>query len=777
MNGPGTAAPPRATRGLPVEVTSFVGRRHEIAEVKRLLAGAHLVTLTGVGGVGKSRLARRVAAEVQRAFPDGVSLVELADLESSELLVQATSEALRIHDHSRRTPLEVLVGHLRDRRMLIVLDNCEHLLRGCAALAQALMRSAPDLRILATSRQPLGVAGEQMFMVPTLSLPDRAARPSAPSDAVMLFAERAAAVVPDFQLTEADREVVERICRRLDGIALAIELAAVRLRILSTRQLLDRLDDRFKFLVTGSANELPRHQTLRALIDWSYALCTDQERLLWARASVFSGGLDLAAAEEVCVGEGILREEIVEVVAGLVDKSIFVSEDRLDVKRYRLLETVRQYGRERLIASGEEAALRRRHRDYYQKLAAQAQAKLVGPDQVALAARLHVEHANLRVALEFCFTEPGEARAGVRLGTDLLYHWITGLYLGEGRRWLDHALAVHSEEDEDRARALWADGWLAVIQNDIDAAAAMLDESRAIGERLGLESVLAYVALYSGMIAMCRQDTDSAIALYEEAVARHRATGDQVGLLLTLIRLSLAHSYRGDAARAVSTAQECLAVSDLFGERWARAYATMALGVEAWRQGDIRHARELEQESLRFHRTLDDPLGSGVSMEVLCWIAAAEEDHERAARLVGALETVWNAVGAPLSGFGHLGRYRDACRSRIRGVLGDRAFEAAVDQGAALSYEEALSYALEERPHTDVSPAGGRSPSVLTPREMEVARLVAQGMRNKDIAAKLVIAHRTAEGHVERIMTKLGFASRAQIAAWVTAQSHPDQRD
>ncbi|MEV5712021.1 LuxR C-terminal-related transcriptional regulator [Actinoallomurus sp. NPDC052274] len=761
-------------------MTSFVGRRHEVAEVKRLLAGAHLVTLTGVGGVGKSRLAHRVAADVQRAFPDGVSLVELADLEGSELLVQATTEALGIRDHSHRPPLEVLIGHLRDRRMLVILDNCEHLLRGCAAMAQALMRSAPGLRILATSRQPLGVAGEQIFMVPTLSLPVRASRPStwsAPSDAVLLFAERAAAVVPDFQVTDADREVVERICHRLDGIALAIELAAARLRILSAPQLLDRLDDRFKFLVARSANELPRHQTLRALIDWSYALCTDQERLLWARASVFSGGLDLAAAEEVCVGEGISREEIVDVVAGLVDKSIFMPEDRLDVKRYRLLETVRQYGRERLIASGEDTTLRRRHRDYYQKLAAQTQAKLVGPDQVALAARLHVEHANLRVALEFCFTEPGEARAGVRLATDLLYHWITGLYLAEGRRWLDHALAAYSEEDEDRARALWADGWLAIIQNDLDAAVAMLDESRAIGERLGLESVLAYVALYSGMIAMCRQDADSAIALYEDAVARHRATGDQVGLLLTLIRLSLAHSYRGDAARAVSTAQECLAVSDLFGERWARAYATMALGVEAWRQGDIRYARELEQESLRFHRALDDPLGSGVSMEVLCWIAVAEEDHKRAARLVGALETVWNAVGAPLSGFGHLGRYRDVCRSRIREVLGDRAFEAAVDQGAALSYEEALSYALEEKTHTDVSSAGARSPSVLTPRELEVARLVAQGMRNKDIAAKLVIAHRTAEGHVERIMTKLGFTSRAQIAVWVTAQRHPDQQD
>ncbi len=769
----------RHTGRLPAEVTSFVGRRHEMAEVKRMLSASRLVTLTGVGGVGKTRLALRVAEDARRAFPDGVWLVELAALTDPALLAQSVSEALELRDHSSRPAVETLVDHLRDKQALILLDNCEQLVEDCARLTDRLLREAPRLRVLATSRQALGTAGEQTLAVPALALPDAdgprlSTAALAQCDAVRLFVERAGAILPGFAVTEANRDAVERVCRQLDGLPLGIELAAVRLRALSVQQLLDRLDDRFRLLTQGSRAVLPRHRTLRALVDWSYDLCTDKEQLLWARISVFAGSLDLEAAEAVCGGDGIGREEVLDLVTGLVDKSVLIREDHPEAVRYRMLDTLRHYGRDRLAAAGEEAVRLRRHRDYYRGLAAAARAELFGPFQVPWFARLQREHTNLRAALEYSFAEPGQATVGLGIATDLLYHWITSYYLAEGRGWLDRGLALCPEPTEERARALWTDSWLAIIQLDIDAAADMLEECRALGDRLGQDSVPAYVALYSGMVAMCRGNTESAVGLYEEAVARHRATGDPVGLALALIRLSLAHSFRGDAARAVAVGEESLAVCDAHGEGWHRAYATMALGVEVWRQGDHERAEALEAESLIFNRSLDDPLGVGVNLEVLAWISASRQRYQRAARLLGALQNIWQSVGAPLSGYGHLVRYHEGCEAATRQALGKQAFQAAVKEGARLSYDEAMTYALQDR-LPGPSAAGEAEPSSpLTPRETEIAELVAQGLSNKEIAATLVIAQRTAEGHIERILSKLGFNSRAQVAVWVAGQRRPE---
>ena len=769
----------RQVRRLPAEVTSFVGRRHEVAEVKRMLSSSRMVTLTGVGGVGKTRLAARVAADLRRAFPDGVWLVELAELDSSEapeLLTQTVIEALEIWDHSSRPPLDVLIDHLHDKRALLVMDNCEHVLHECAVLTETLLRFAPQLRVLATSRQPLGIASEQTLAVPTLPLPNSGPRTSAKSvarsDAVRLFAERAEAVLPDFAVTEDNSALVERICRRLDGLPLGIELAAVRLRALSVQQLLDRLDDRFRLLTAGSRAVLPRHQTLRALIDWSHALCTPHERLLWARVSVFTGSLDLEAAEAVCAGDGIERAEVIDLVIGLVEKSVLIREEHPVGVRYRLLDTIREYGRERLATSGHEAALQQRHRDYYRKLAADARAQVFGSEQIAWFSRLQHEHANLRAALEYCFRDEGDTAdktIGLGMAADLVYHWITSYYLGEGRRWLDRGLQVATEPTEVRAQALWADSWLAIIQGQPQTAVAMLEEGRAIGERLGLLPVLGYTALFSGMIEMYDGNTERAIGHYEEAVTRLRATGDPVGLTLALIRLALAYSYLSDEPRAISLGEEAVSVCEAYGERWHKAYALMALGVEVWRQGDTRRAAVLEQESLKFNRSLDDPLGIGVNLEALAWIAATEEQYPRAARLLGILATVWQAIGAPLSGFGHLAHYHNECEARTREALGSSAFLAAFRRGAALSEDEALAYALNE-PATAAEPPEAARPSPLTRREAEIADLVAQGMSNKEIATTLVIALRTAEGHVEHILNKLGFNSRAQIAAWVAEQ-------
>ncbi|WP_433189601.1 ATP-binding protein [Actinoallomurus sp. CA-150999] len=758
--------------GLPAEVTSFIGRRQEVADVKRLLSASRMVTLTGPGGIGKTRLALRVATELRRGFPDDVWLVELAELDNPTLLPEALVAALQIQDHSAHRPIDVLVERLRDDRMLVILDNCEHVLHESAVLVQRLLPSVPGLRILATSRQPLGIFSEQTFTVPTLSLPDGPRHGAATtSDAVRLFAERAEAVLPEFAVTEQNRDVVDRICRRLDGLPLGIELAAARLRVLSVEQLLDRLDDRFRLLSAGSNAVAPRHRTLRALIDWSYSLCTENERLLWARVSVFTGSLDLEGAEEVCSGDGIARDEIVGLVIGLVEKSVLVRDEYPCGVRYRLLDTIRQYGRERLAASGEESAVKRRYRDYYRRLSREAKARLFGPGQAELLTRLRVEHPNLRTALEYCHAE--HAGLCIDMASDLLHHWITSCHMGEGRVWLEQGLADSGGGSEVRARALWACSWLAIIQGDQASATKMLAESRALGERLGLEPVLGYVALYSGMVAMHEGDGASAVRFFEEAVARHRATEDPFGEVLALTRLSLAYSVLGDAERAIAAAEDSLSVCDAHGEHWQKASTMTVLGIEAWREGDTRRAAYLERESLRFNRSLGDSLGVGLNLEVLAWIAATERDYERAAAMLGILRNVWEAVGVPLPGYAHLAGYHDECESRTREALGRSAFRAAVERGARLSDDEALADVLDEPTPTAGRSGGTDRWSPLTRRETEIARLVGQGMSNKEIAASLVIAQRTAEGHIEHILRKLGFTSRAQVATWVAEQAAP----
>ncbi len=785
MAAESTRAVKRGQNGLPVEVTGFVGRRHEVAEVKRLLSASRVVTVTGVGGVGKTRLATRVAQDVRRAFPGGVWLIELATLDRADLVVPTVAEAVGVSSRVSSSPtVEVLIEHLAGRNVLLVLDNCEHLLAECAVLVDTLVRALPDLRVLATSRQALGIGSEQTVDLAPLPLPSSTGAAGSPlfaepvdeSDAVRLFAERAAAVLPGFQITEANRETVAAICARLDGLPLAIELAAVRLRALSVEQVLERLDDCFRLLTSGSRAAQARQRTLRASIDWSYDLCMEEERLLWQRVSVFHGGLDLEAAEEVCSGDGIAREDVLDLISGLIEKSVLIREERQRTGvRYRLLDTIREYARERLVESGQEAALQRRHRDHFRRRAARARAEVFGPDHLVTSLCLLEEQSNIRAALEWSFTEPCEARTGLETAADLLYHWRVAYQVGEGRRWLDRGLALDPEPSEVRARALAAAAWLAVIQADHETAAALLAESRAIAERLGLKSVLAYVVTYSAMVAMGRGEIDLGLRLYREAADDHRAARDPVGLAVVLNRLCLVHCLRdeGDLAKAVG--QESVKLCEEHREHWHRAYAMTALGVQAWRESDLREAATLEQKALRCLDELDDLAGAGLSLEVLAWTAASDRQFERAARLFGVLDRVWHAVDAPLSEFGYLRRYHDECAALTLEAMGETAFQTAFKRGAKMSYGEAIRYALQEG-----SPQRSQAESVpgrlwpLTRRESEIAELVAQGLSNKDIAAALVISQRTAEGHIEHILDKLGFNSRTQIAAWLSGRARDE---
>ena len=704
-------------------------------------------------------------------------LVELAQLQRPALLAQTIVGVLQIQDRRSRPAEEVLVEYLGDKQLLLIMDNCEHLLDACALLASTLVQAAPRLRILATSREPLGIRAEQTYFVSPLPLPGTGGhRRAAGAPSVKLFTERARQVVPGFTLTEANRDLLERICCHLDGIPLAIELAARRLRAMSLQELEARLADRFGLLTEGTREAPQRHQTLRAVVDWSYDLCTPPEQRLWERCSTFAGRLDLPSAEAICSGDGITRGQILDLLTRLVDKSILQRvQDRHEV-HYRMLETIRAYGLEQLAANGQRDHWQARHRGYFRELATINGGQMFTSDQAAAIGRLQKVQANLRIVLESFFSDPGGAEDGLAMAADLFPLWIAGPQLREGRHWLARGLAKVTRPCPPRANALWVHGWLAIIQTDIDAAGAMLEEARTLGDRLDLPTVRGYAALCSGMIAMYHGRADTAITRYEEALAQHRGGGDPMGVALALIWMCLAHSLQGHSPRAVAAGEESLALCDEHGDRWIRAYALMALGVEMTRQGQFEHASELTRQSLTVHHALDDQLGVEFTLEVLAWIAADQDRWVRAATLSGVLSTLRQTAVMPPEYARVLRHYEDP-KARLQRALGPPRFDATTARGAAFSYEEAVAYALEETPPTR-TPAPARTAGTvippLTPRETQAARLVARGMSNQEIADTLAVATRTAEVHVQNTLTKLGFTNRWQIARWLEQQQEQE---
>jgi non-specific serine/threonine protein kinase len=771
---------PHRGGNLPAEITSFVDRRKEISEAKQALSTTRLLTLTGVGGVGKTRLAVRVAAGMRRAFTDGVWLVELAALQDRTLLEQTVADTIGLSDRSARSPREAVVDHLRDKQLLLVLDNCEHLADGCAGLSVELLAAAPGLRILVTSRHALGVSAEQILAIPPMPVPDLECPPQpgklVHNEAIRLFGERAAPVRPGFTVTAGNHGTLVRICRQLDGLPLAIELAAAWLRVLSPEQILHRLDDRFQFLRGSSRSVLPRHQTLRAVLDWSHELCSPPERMLWARVSVFADGFDLDAAEAVCAGDGIDFHQILDLVAGLVDKSILIREDQghSPQARYRLLDTIRHYGQDALRAAGQETVLRRRHRDYYLSLAERGEAEWFGPTQLEIAARTRGEHANLRLALEFCLSTPGESQTGLRLAGTLYFYWLSCGFSAEGRHWLDRALNLDTEPTKARATALTVNAHLAVTQGDIAGMATMAQESRGLAEQLGDEAALAYALANLGAAAWQDGDPERARELFEDALARFEAIGELNTTMIIAYSTSTMALFSDDLARATAVCQRSLERCERHGEMWARAYTLYVLANIEWQHSEVAQARTHARDSLRIVHTFNDPVGTVVAVELLAWIAGMAGENEQAAVLLGAAHQIWALTGGQqlLHSSPYWNVPHEACKRQARRALGDRAFQTAFDRGAGFDLDQTVAYALGEKPTpaTPVSAATADAGTQLTRREQQVAELVAEGLTNKDIAARLVIAQRTAEGHVARVMTKLGFVTRTQLGAWIIQQ-------
>jgi len=769
----GRRASAGATGGLPLELTSFVGRRHELTETKNLLAGSRLVTLTGIGGVGKTRLAMHVATAVQRDYADGVRLVELGELHDASSLLDAVAAAVGLRNHSARPLREVLLEFLAPREVLVVLDNCEHVIDAVAELVELLLRACPGVRILATSREPLVIGGEAVLRVPPLAVPDPERPPSMRElpryDAVKLFAERAAAAVAGFALTEDNAVVVAGICHRLDGLPLPIELAAARMRALSPEQILNRLTDRYTLLTRGSRGVPTRQQTLRWCIDWSFELCTAVEQRVWGRVAVFAGSFDLDAAEQVC-GEGLAAGELLDTLTSLVEKSILIREADGPVVRFRMLETLREYGVEKLTQAGEDVVLRRRHRDWYEALALESEAEWISARQLDWIARLKRELPNLREALEFSIDD--DPAAGMRTAAALFMFWGTqGLY-NEGRRWYDQLLARHRGPPTlERARVLYCASVMASVQGDLDTGSTLLEEGRTLAAQTTDPLIRAFVSAAEGTLGVLSGDLERARSHLDSALAVFSERGDRAFEMDVLISLGTAYGLSGLTEQAIECHERALAITETHGEKVYRAHGLWNLGIVLWQRGDADRAVQLFEESLELSRQVRNPRLVASSFEALAWISVDQHDALRAAVLMGAAVGLAEAVGSPAIIHSNLVVHQEKYSRKARQALGDTAFRAARRQGEQFGFDAAIAYALHEQPPADSARDTDASPR-LTKRERQVADLIGEGLTNQAIARRLVISPRTAQGHVEHILAKLGFTSRAQVAAWVVEQTH-----
>jgi predicted ATPase/DNA-binding NarL/FixJ family response regulator len=755
---------------LPFQLTSLVGREREISEVEGLLAEARLLTLTGPGGSGKTRLALAVVSEVIEDYEDGSWLVELAPLSDPELVAQAVASALSVREEPSIPLVKTLADYLAPRSVLLVMDNCEHLVQACAELTQALLRSCPDLRILATSREALGVPGETLFAVPPLSLPDPRHLPVVEGlpqyEAARLFVERARAVRPDFALTERNAVAVAQVCYRLDGIPLAIELAAARTKVLSVEQISGRLKRSFGMLSSGGRTAMPHHRTLRATMEWSHGLLSKEERALFRRLAVFAGGFMLEAAEDVCAGEDLKEDEVLEVLSHLVDKSLVLVDQQDGEMRYRLLETVRQYASEKLKEAGEEAEVSQSHAAYHLALAEVAEPGLKGARPVAWLKRLEAEHDNLRAALGWAL-ESGKAELGLRLAGTLGGFWLVRGHLSEGRRWLEAALDNRDEAPEPmRVKVLVRAGLIAREQGDYERSAALIEESLALARRLGDKVSVAIALKHLGWAALLRNELERASELSQEAVALQREMNDEVGVTHALTVLGLVAIVQRDYERAMVLHEESLALAREAEDDIAISLSLMAGSLAFLGRGDHRRATELCGEGLELSWRLKMTHPTASHLYIAASLAGSQGQSIRSARLWGAAESLLDTIGSMLAPVERqlYEPYIAAARER----LGELAWKAAWLEGQAMSPEQAIEYALETPELLEEPEAPPTYPAGLSAREVEVLRHVAQGMTNARIAETLFISRRTVTTHLSSVYNKIGSHSRAEATRFAS---------
>ena len=755
---------------LPLELSSFVGREKELAEVRRLLEDSRLLTLTGPGGCGKTRLALVAAGNLVGGFEDGAWLVELASLADPALVQGAVASALGVREQPGSPSIEPLSGYLRTKKMLLVLDNCEHLVEACTVLCEALLRTCPNLRILATSREAFGIIGETRLSVPPLTLPDPRHLPAvedvARYEAAKLFEERAKAVEPKFALTEGNATAVAQICYRLDGIPLAIELAAARVKVLSVGQIAARLDDRFALLTDGGRTALARQRTLEAAMDWSHELLVPGERTLFGRLSVFAGGFTLEAAEAVCSGlvpdEEPEQGEVLDGLSRLVDKSLVVVVEQDGDAQYRLLETIRQYAWEKQERSGEEAEeVRRRHAGFVLALAEEAGPELKGPRQGEWLERLETEHDNLRAAMRWMLGEgaaEGGVEAAARLAWALWLFWFHRGHQDEGRRWIEGVLAWGDALPADlRAKVLYADGAMSWGLRESSYTIRLLEESRALFRQAGDGHGEALALAATGVPTLQQGDVERATSILEEGIELLREAGDRWETSFMLAHLGMIYLDRDESARATRHLEESLALSREVGHKFSGSVSLTNLAREAEARGDHERAAGLYAEGLTLAVELSDKANAAYCLEGLARVSSARGDHERAARLFGMAEAFLEAAGDPLYAHAQDRDVYERAVEDLRSRLDEEAFRAAWSDGRATEMEWAVEHALTPREPSlpKAYPAG------LSAREVEVLGLVASGMTSAQVARELFISPNTVNRHLHSIYGKLGVSSRA----------------
>ena len=655
--GPAPAGGTPRMTNLPPQFTSFIGRERALAEVTRLLDTTRLLTLTGPGGTGKTRLALQVAAGLLDHYPRGVWLVELAPLADPAGVPAAVAAAVGVREEAGQPLLATLVAALRERWLLLVLDNCEHLLDAGATLVEALLRGCPHMTLLATSREVLGISGETVWRVPSLVLPDGPSLPPldvlAKVEAVRLFVERALAMQPHFALTAQNAPLVAQACRRLDGIPLAIELAAARLRGLSLEALVGRLDQRFRLLTGGSRTALPRQQTLQATVDWSYGLLSAPEQVLFNRLAVFTGGFTLEAAEAVCAGGPIATEEVLAHLPRLVDRSLVIGEEvEGNVERYRLLETLRQYGRERLVACGEAEALYSRHFAHYRDVAEQA-ARMFHEMRQAVLDQLEAERENLRQALGWAL-DLREAQQGLHLAGTLGIYWWFGGHFGEGRRWLDALLALPGAAARTAARAralhiqavlLHGTGWLAGrFWHGATTRRTLLEEALAIAREVGNEHEQAWDLVYLGL-ALGQADYAAACSCLREGLRLATAQNNSWLAHIALALLGMVAWVQGDSAACRRWYTESLLHSQRERDLDGHARALHLLASVRFQEGDGTAVRADLEESLAIFRELHDRMGMALVLGMLGVVAATQGDSAGARACFVEKRILWEQVG------------------------------------------------------------------------------------------------------------------------------------
>ena len=755
---------------LPREATGFVGRGRELGALAGLLGAVRLVTVTGTAGVGKTRVALRAATLVGERFADGVCFAELGGLRDLDLVPPTVAACLGLPGQDARSGTDAVVGYLSERNVLLVLDTCEHVIGGCVALVSALLRDAPGVTVLAASRQPFDMPGEHVFPLPPLPVPEPG---DAGGDAVELFAQRAAAAVPGFTVSDANRSDVIGLCRRLDGIPLAIELAAVQLRTSSLRALSGRLEHRFLTLTGGRRVALPHQQTLRTATQWSYDLCSPAERRLWARLSVFDGSFGIQAAQDVCAGGSLDRAEVLPALIGLVDKSVVLRPDE-DEPRYRLLDTIREFGAELLAESGEQAAVRGRHVAYFIGLAEDFGVHDKAGDQLDRFRQLRAEHQNFRAALGYALGAPGtpgDARLAARLASALRPYWeISGL-LREGRHWMDKILARFPGPSAERARLLLTRGVLAIFQGELPGALADLEASTELSAAGGDSLACALGHTYRCLAFVFSGRHAEAAAAGATAEERLRAVGHQSGLVSLDIHLGYLHLLSREPDLAIERCAQGLRRLD-GGERWARSYLLVITALGLYLRGETEASAVAAVDSLQMKDEVGDLTGMAYCLEVLAMLAAGQDRFSRTAWLLGAADTLWERTGKRLGGTAAIEGLHQRAENTARAGLGGKRYERLFRDGAVRERGEIVALAIGD---ADKLPPATRGR--LTKREREVAALAGEGLTSSQIAGRLFISSRTVNTHIASIYAKLGISSRVQLLTWLTAGPGGPQKD